>query len=92
MTKNKVSSAVMLKSYKHCLTHESYLTANISSFLVLLSQGDYTRAFRHYQTAFSLDPKNDLIVDNMAKLRRRLSRPPSQAASNSGVDAAFEVR
>lgn len=66
--------------------------AHLNLAVIRHLQGDYTRAFRHYQTAFSLDPKNDLIVDNMAKLRRRLSRPPSQAASNSGVDAAFEVR
>ncbi|KAL1482704.1 hypothetical protein MTO96_033615 [Rhipicephalus appendiculatus] len=39
------------------------------------AQSDYAGAFRHYQVALSLDPKNKLIIDNMAKLRRRITRP-----------------
>ncbi|KAL1487433.1 hypothetical protein MTO96_046547, partial [Rhipicephalus appendiculatus] len=38
-------------------------------------ESDYAGAFRHYQVALSLDPKNKLIIDNMAKLRRRITRP-----------------
>ncbi|XP_054921315.2 protein O-mannosyl-transferase TMTC1-like isoform X2 [Dermacentor andersoni] len=39
------------------------------------AQKDYPGAFRHYQVALSLDPNNKLIMDNMAKLRRRITRP-----------------
>ncbi|KAH8034660.1 hypothetical protein HPB51_000217 [Rhipicephalus microplus] len=38
------------------------------------AQSDYQGAFLHYQVALSLDPKNKLITDNMAKLRRRLTK------------------
>ncbi|KAL1482557.1 hypothetical protein MTO96_033714 [Rhipicephalus appendiculatus] len=41
------------------------------------AQSDYPGAFRHYQVALSLDPKNKLIIDNMAKLRRRITGPLS---------------
>ncbi|CAN8027898.1 unnamed protein product, partial [Ixodes persulcatus] len=69
--------------------------AHLNLAVIRHLQGDYTGAFRHYQTAFTLDPKNQLIVDNMAKLRRRLTRPPSKknaSAKTSSADAAFYVR
>lgn len=62
--------------------------AHLNLAVIRHLQADYSAAFRHYQTAFSLDPKNPLIVDNMAKLRRRLTH---QWASHSGVKGPCNV-
>ncbi|KAK8776161.1 hypothetical protein V5799_030494 [Amblyomma americanum] len=48
--------------------------AHLNLAVIRHLEGDYWGAFHHYQAALSLDPKNELIVDNMAKLRRRLAR------------------
>ncbi|KAH8035825.1 hypothetical protein HPB51_008896 [Rhipicephalus microplus] len=49
--------------------------AHLNLAVIRHLESDYPAAFRHYQVALSLDPKNKLIVDNMAKLRRRIARP-----------------
>ncbi|XP_065299495.1 protein O-mannosyl-transferase TMTC1-like [Dermacentor albipictus] len=49
--------------------------AHLNLAVIRHLEGDYSGAFRHYQVALSLDPKNKLIIDNMAKLRRHLTRP-----------------
>ncbi|XP_037505701.1 protein O-mannosyl-transferase TMTC1-like [Rhipicephalus sanguineus] len=49
--------------------------AHLNLAVIRHLESDYPTAFRHYQTALSLDPKNKLILDNMAKLRRRMTRP-----------------
>ncbi|KAL1466352.1 hypothetical protein MTO96_026745 [Rhipicephalus appendiculatus] len=49
--------------------------AHLNLAVIRHLESDYPGAFRHYQVALSLDPKNKLIVDNMAKLRRRITRP-----------------
>ncbi|KAL3194073.1 hypothetical protein MRX96_046135 [Rhipicephalus microplus] len=45
--------------------------AHLNLAVIRHLESDYQGAFLHYQVAFSLDPKNKLITDNMAKLRRR---------------------
>ncbi|KAK8763592.1 hypothetical protein V5799_033799 [Amblyomma americanum] len=59
--------------------------AHLNLAVIRHLEGDYSGAFRHYQAALSLDPKNQLILENMAKLRRRLTRPQ---LSHHGVIAA----
>ncbi|XP_037555691.1 protein O-mannosyl-transferase TMTC1-like [Dermacentor silvarum] len=49
--------------------------AHLNLAVIRHLESDYPGAFRHYQVALSLDPKNKLIIDNMAKLRRRITRP-----------------
>ncbi|XP_037278013.2 protein O-mannosyl-transferase TMTC1 [Rhipicephalus microplus] len=49
--------------------------AHLNLAVIRHLENDYKSAFRHYQVALSLDPKNKLITDNMAKLRRRITRP-----------------
>ncbi|KAL1486898.1 hypothetical protein MTO96_031168 [Rhipicephalus appendiculatus] len=49
--------------------------AHLNLAVIRHLESDYAGAFRHYQVALSLDPKNKLIIDNMAKLRRRISKP-----------------
>nr|XP_054920512.1 protein O-mannosyl-transferase TMTC1-like [Dermacentor andersoni] len=49
--------------------------AHLNLAVIRHLESDYAGAFRHYQVALSLDPKNKLIIDNMAKLRRRITRP-----------------
>ncbi|XP_075739783.1 protein O-mannosyl-transferase TMTC1-like [Rhipicephalus microplus] len=48
--------------------------AHLNLAVIRHLESDYQGAFLHYQVAFSLDPKNKLITDNMAKLRRRLTK------------------
>ncbi|XP_065308824.2 protein O-mannosyl-transferase TMTC1-like [Dermacentor albipictus] len=49
--------------------------AHLNLAVIRHLENDYPGAFRHYQVALSLDPNNKLIMDNMAKLRRRITRP-----------------
>ncbi|KAL1473928.1 hypothetical protein MTO96_038359, partial [Rhipicephalus appendiculatus] len=49
--------------------------AHLNLAVIRHLESDYPGALRHYQVALSLDPKNKLITDNMAKLRRRITRP-----------------
>ncbi|CAN7937705.1 unnamed protein product, partial [Ixodes hexagonus] len=88
------SSALHCFSYLIAIRLDPELAhAHLNLAVIRHLQGDYTGAFRHYQTAFTLDPKNQLIADNMAKLRRRLSRGPSKKnASAKSSDAAFYIR
>ncbi|XP_064476888.1 protein O-mannosyl-transferase TMTC1-like [Ornithodoros turicata] len=66
--------------------------AHLNLAVIKHLQGDYARAFQHYQTAFMLDPKNQLIIDNMEKLRRRLTGAENRKPKSSATtDAAFEL-
>nr|XP_054929071.1 protein O-mannosyl-transferase TMTC1-like isoform X2 [Dermacentor andersoni] len=49
--------------------------AHLNLAVIRHLENDYPGAFRHYQVALSLDPNNKLIMDNMAKLSRRITRP-----------------
>ncbi|KAH7964553.1 hypothetical protein HPB51_027210 [Rhipicephalus microplus] len=64
------------KSYEVAIRLDSGLAhAHLNLAVIRHLESDYQGAFRHYQVAHSLDPENKLITDNMAKLRRRITRP-----------------
>ncbi|XP_075740375.1 protein O-mannosyl-transferase TMTC1-like [Rhipicephalus microplus] len=64
------------KSYEVAIRLDSGLAhAHLNLAVIRHLESDYQGAFRHYQVAHSLEPENKLITDNMAKLRRRITRP-----------------
>ncbi|KAH7986539.1 hypothetical protein HPB52_024887 [Rhipicephalus sanguineus] len=70
------SLLIRIASYEVAIRLDPDLAhAHLNLAVIRHLESDYPTAFRHYQTALSLDPKNKLILDNMAKLRRRMTRP-----------------
>ncbi|XP_028968291.1 protein O-mannosyl-transferase TMTC1-like [Galendromus occidentalis] len=63
--------------------------AHINLGVIRHLQGDFSSAFHHYTIAYSLDPNNTLVVENMEKLRKRILKSFRQHSTT--IDAAFEM-
>ncbi|KAH7938692.1 hypothetical protein HPB51_028790 [Rhipicephalus microplus] len=62
------------QSYEAAIRLDPYLAhAHLDLAVIRHLKSVYPGAFRHYRVAMSLDPKNQLIIDNMANLRRRIT-------------------
>ncbi|OQR69948.1 transmembrane and TPR repeat-containing protein 1-like [Tropilaelaps mercedesae] len=63
--------------------------AHINLGVIRHLQGDYPSAFHHYTIAYTLEPTNALVVENMEKLRKRILKSFRQ--HRTVIDAAFEM-
>ncbi|XP_028968376.1 protein O-mannosyl-transferase TMTC1 [Galendromus occidentalis] len=76
--------------YSEAIKLQPHLThAHINLGVIRHLQGDYSSAFHHYTIAYSLEPNNTLVVENMEKLRKRILKSFRQHSTT--IDAAFEV-
>ncbi|KAH7955246.1 hypothetical protein HPB51_028153 [Rhipicephalus microplus] len=73
--RNKYGTFFSHLSYEAAIRLDHHLAHPHLNFAVIRHlENDYLGAFRHHQVAPSLDPKNKLIIDSMAKLKRRITR------------------
>ncbi|XP_022699022.1 transmembrane and TPR repeat-containing protein 1-like [Varroa jacobsoni] len=63
--------------------------AHINLGVIRHLQGDYSSAFHHYTVAYTLEPTNTLVIENMEKLRKRILKSFRQ--HRTVIDAAFEM-
>ncbi|XP_076053492.1 protein O-mannosyl-transferase TMTC1-like [Oratosquilla oratoria] len=83
------------ESYLQAVRLEKNLAhAHVNLGAIYHTKGDYVRAWRHYLAAHQQEPQNDLLLENMEKLRRAMSAgnpltsTPSSPTATSSAAAA----